>query len=41
VTTHSSLGYLRRLRSKASLTLALVTEAGHIGGCRVNSMRMY
>jgi hypothetical protein len=41
VTTHSSLGYLRRLRHKAYLALVPVIKARHIAGCRVNSMRMY
>jgi hypothetical protein len=41
VTTNTSMGYLRRLRLKANLTLALATEGGHIVGCRVNNMRIY
>jgi hypothetical protein len=41
VTTHSLLGYLRHLRSKVNLTLAHVTEVGHIVGYRVNSMKTY
>jgi hypothetical protein len=41
VTAHSSLGYLRHLRPKANFAMAPVTEAGHIVGCMVNSIRMY
>jgi hypothetical protein len=41
VTMYSSLGYLRHLRPKANLALALVAEFEHIAGCRVNSMKMY
>jgi hypothetical protein len=38
---HSLLGYMRHLRPNANLTLAPVTKAGHIVGCKVNRMRKY
>jgi hypothetical protein len=41
VTMHSLLCCLRHSRPKADLALALMTEFGHIAGCRVNSMKMY
>jgi hypothetical protein len=41
VSTHSLLGYLRHLRSKANLALAPATEAGYTMGCKVNNMSMY
>jgi hypothetical protein len=41
VTMHSSLGYLRHVRPKVDMTLALATEFGHIAGYRVNNMKMY
>jgi hypothetical protein len=41
VTTQSLLGYLRRLRPKANLTLAPIIEVGHTMGYKVNNMRMY